>query len=105
MNRLYGEAVLPRITTREADVAAAECEVILTRLQSLVESPDVFELTAAIFRFHMNDIAGARVHLSRALPAMDANDASPHLSLAFLSLWECNYRDALREYLHAASLQ
>jgi hypothetical protein len=100
-NVVYETKLLPHIGLRNGDSAAAECAHIVDRLESISGQIDRYALTRAIFSFHFGRLAEARALALQSKRGIPPNDPSPSISLAFLSLWEGKYGDALKHYLRA----
>lgn len=103
--QVYENELIPHIARREGDRAARRCKEILDRLATILNSPEALALTEAIINFHFGDLEGASRLVNTALRVTPSNDPAPHLSRAFLALWQEKYAAALKGYRRAGRCQ
>lgn len=99
--RTYESQLVDHITDRAYDEHARKCEAILANLLRLNRRSASYFLGNAIIRFHFGDIAGARAEIEHAKRLSAFGHAGPYLSMAFLNLWEKQYRPAFMQYMRA----
>ncbi len=99
--RIYDSQLVDHITERAYDDQARQCEVILGRLLKLSRSTASYFMGNAIIRFHFGDIAGAKAAIEHAKRLSSFDHAGPYLSMAFLNMWERQYRPAFMQYMRA----
>lgn len=97
----YEKHLIPRLTTRAGDAAAAKVKKVVDRLVSLSGEDRGWQLATAILKFHEGDVPGAVQTVREAQRCMPVGDPAPSLSLAFLALWDGRYQDALKYYARA----
>lgn len=98
----YDHHVVENISDHTVSEHVTKCSTILDRIQQLSPSPDEHDLVRAILHFHAGDLLAARACVSRASKSLPRSDVGPHLSFAFLNLWEEKYPAALRAYRRAS---
>lgn len=99
--RTYESHLVDHITDRAYDEQARQCEAILANLLRLNRRTASYFLGNAIIRFHFGDIIGARAAVEHAKRLSAFDHAGPYLSMAFLNLWEKQYRPAFMQYMRA----
>lgn len=100
-SKIYDSTLIEHLTDRAYDELARKCDAIMVRLNRLNKRDEAYYLGSAIIRFHFGEIAGAKALVEHAKRLSAFDNPGPHLSMAFLNLWEKEYRQAFMQYMRA----